>query len=386
VSAPQLVVHIGRGKTGSSAIQAFFDRNRPTLAHERRILYPNLRGGAFDAGICPNHSRQVTEQPLGEAVERIVDAVRFAEQSGCRQVVLSSESPQPSYMDTVAAVRARTGVDVRVIGYVRRQDHLIESAWKQWGLRSTMRDIEAYVDHAIAVVQEGRRSLLGHDAVLDGWAKLFGAAAVTARPYEKGQLRGQDVVTDFLALLGVEDREGLVPPETALKANQGFRPEAMEFLQLCRSALGPLRSNRMLDLFAEALGEGNRKRPFESYRMLSPAWRLKVLEACEPINQRVARTYLGREDGRLFLEPWPRPDEPWSPAVLSEEDAVAMSLQLIVCLGRRTGALEAELQGLLGRLRQGGVRPGAAAPARPAQALEAEDEDDWTGLAGEEHT
>jgi len=349
---PELVVHIGKPKTGSSAIQSFLDRNRRELASRRGILYPNLKAEPFDEGSCLNHSSFIVKFAAADTAERVVRAIEFARSRGCSMVLLSSESNNVRYCEIVSAVVKRTRVPVRVICYVRRQDHLLESAWKQWGLRMNLRDIEAYMHKELEALAQGRKSQFDH-AVLADWSEHVGAGAVIVRPYEKGQLRGEDVVTDFLSLIGIEGRQGFLDrDDNAMDSNKGFRPKAMEFLQLCRAAMGPLHDNRMLELFYDALGGGNQKLPFESYRLLSPALRLRILEACEPGNQRVAREYLGREDGRLFHEPWPRLDEPWNPVHLSPEDAASMLLQVVLSLGRRNTALESRVHGILERLRQ----------------------------------
>ncbi|HWR98368.1 MAG TPA: hypothetical protein VN317_08090 [Candidatus Methanoperedens sp.] len=357
-----LIFHIGRPKTGSSAIQAFLDVNRAALAREHRILYPNLGAGALDEGEALNHSALIVHAAIGHAAERIAEAYRFAQRTGCEQLVISSESPHPRYVEIVAQVRRQLSAPVRVICYLRRQDHMVESYWKQWGIKSAAPDVATYVERMLQRLARGEPCELDYRHPLSLWARCVGAGALVVRSYEKSQLREKDVVADFLALIGVADRAGLrLPEENARTANRGFSPEAMAFLDLCRGSLGPLHDHRMFELFDEAFGEGGRKRPFESYRLLSPGLRLRILAACEPSNAEVAREFCGRADGRLFLEPWPRPDEPWAPVRLSPEDAGSMLFQVLVCQGRKLAQLKLGVKKVRARLEA----LAAAGAARP---------------------
>jgi hypothetical protein len=50
-------------------------------------------------------------------------------------------------------------------------------------------------------------------------------------------------------------------------------------------------------------------RPFFSRFAIPAKCRIEILRRCEESNRKVAKELLGREDGVLFREPWPRPDE-----------------------------------------------------------------------------
>jgi hypothetical protein len=47
--------HIGQLKTGTSAIQSFFNYNREKLSKDYKLLYPNFEDSNFDKGIYHNH-------------------------------------------------------------------------------------------------------------------------------------------------------------------------------------------------------------------------------------------------------------------------------------------------------------------------------------------
>jgi hypothetical protein len=63
----------------------------------------------------------------------------------------------------------------------------------------------------------------------------------------------------------------------------------------------------------QLLDDDVRKKPFETYGILSPEDRIKLLNRYEESNQKLAREYLNRSDGRLFNEPWPNANDAWVP-------------------------------------------------------------------------
>ena len=83
-------------------------------------------------------------------------------------------------------------------------------------------------------------------------------------------------------------------------------------LRMYNSAFGESCSPVKMIEFLESQGEDE----FFSSDLFSqftlPAERrLEILQRCEESNRRVATEFLGREDGVLFREPWPVPDEPY---------------------------------------------------------------------------
>jgi len=65
---------------------------------------------------------------------------------------------------------------------------------------------------------------------------------------------------------------------------------------------------------------------------------------CEAFNARVAREFLGREDGVLFREPWPTSDEPYAPhSGLTTEKLVTILLHILLRLHQRMERLECAL-------------------------------------------
>ncbi len=329
------IVHPGLGKTGSSAIQGVLNYHRERLLREEGLLYPNLDGSSFEEGDCHNHSRFLL-RPVEEQVERLLACLDFAEARGLRGVVFSSETDTPRYREVVGRVMAARRGRVRgeVVVYVRRQDHLLEATWKEWGQLDAARDFEEFLNRHFPVCPGGGRVIAPGSRVnvrqrVEAWEREVGREAIRLRVYERGQLRGGDVVVDFLDGLGVRDPEGFGPaPESRKTRNVGFRPAALEWMRLVCGGAGTVRVNRIKELLYNALDEGGKKKPFEAYPYLSPAVRREILEGVEADNRHLARRFLCREDGVLFREPWPREEATWSPPVVEEAELCELAFRM----------------------------------------------------------
>jgi hypothetical protein len=113
---------------------------------------------------------------------------------------------------------------------------------------------------------------------------------------------------------------------SSLSAGQFFlNRDALEFNRLVNTVFN---AQNAPYIFSGLLTQYSLKKQPEkniSYRkhdLFPPSKCLEILTDCEKVNSKIAREYLNREDGRLFFEPLPDPDEPWVPYPgLSKENA-----------------------------------------------------------------
>lgn len=306
----KVYIHIGAGKTGSSAIQSFLNYNREKLVKEYSILYPNLNSSHFDRGIgqishCPIFSNHSPSE-MSDLINNVID---FSNKKNIKNIVLSCECllHVPKNAEFLyKGVENNEKDNCVIIAYMRRQDHWLESAWKQWGVKSDKyENIEAYI--------KGKTITWLDD--LNKWAEVFGKENIIVHPYEKEQLPSNGLISDFLQIIGVNYNEHrwIMPPKNNLNVNFGFNPDIIEIFRLNRGFYKNIHDHRLLNFFSEYLGDEFKKLPFEKYSLLSPNQRLEILQRYEPMNKLIASEYMQRIDGRLFLEPWPNPNEPWEP-------------------------------------------------------------------------
>jgi hypothetical protein len=298
-----LYLHIGAGKTGTSSIQNFLAVNSPELWNSCSCLYPNMGGEKFLAGGFINHQKFFTTTDVTTQIKKIQEAVKYCQKNNKEKLVFSAEAlfeskDGPSLAEKLVRI---PGINLKIIVYLRRQDHWLESAWKQWGYKSEkFRDIADYIQ---------KRDCNWHTK-LQLWEHGAGKASIIVRCYEMEQLP-QGLIPDFLRLIGINyNSHSWVEQKDLFK---GFNRDVMEILFLNKKYCHGEADVRLQMFFENYLDEYYQKESFKPYSFLSPKERISILERYEKSNQIIAREYLGRVDGRLFYAPLPDPDEPWTP-------------------------------------------------------------------------
>ena len=126
------------------------------------------------------------------------------------------------------------------------------------------------------------------------------------------------------------------------RQNKTFNMELHEMFRLYNSVFEePIFPEEMNNFFYTFADDEFFERPFFSRFELPAKRRIEILELCEEFNAKVAREFLGRNDGILFREPWPAPDGPWpSNEGLTTEKLVPILMQILLHQHRRIASLE----------------------------------------------
>lgn len=322
--------HMGIGKTGTSAIQAFLDINRKMLVKEQHCLYPNVvairpnLGQQFNHGILfnPNDPHFKSDE---DRISKLLQVINFARRKKISTIVFSFEAIF-DWLDHYQTIFERIGsledVSIKGIVYFRRQDHYFSSVWKQWGIKSDYKNIEEFIqkNDPSHWYQNARK--------FESWA---GPGSLIIKAYEKQQLPG-GLIPDFLRTIGADPdaAEWKTPQASNRNVNPGFSRDVLEYLHLTKDLAEGVHDNTLFDLVFESLGKNYQKLPFEKYDFLSPSQQIEILDKYAEMNRKIAVEFLGREDGRLFLEPYPDPNEPWTPYPGLSVEALAQILTGVI--------------------------------------------------------
>ena len=140
---PPLYVHIGHGKTASTTLQRALQINADTirshglLVSDKRLNFP--QDGPINGHPVIMLEEMIWRLPPEESERRLKTYLEplyaAINERGFRGAVISSENlynePAPRFFCSVSQ-----DFDLRVLYLVRRQDEWLESAWKQWGMKS----------------------------------------------------------------------------------------------------------------------------------------------------------------------------------------------------------------------------------------------------------
>jgi len=320
--------HIGQSKTGTSAIQAFFNYNREILSKDQKILYPNFEDINFGKGIYHNHgelfTKAISANDFDFALNKFASCQAYCTENDISKVVISWEGFQiPQWIVLIDQIQKKLNCEVKIILYLRRQDLLYESSWKQWGHKNiNCQTIQEYIasrdkDH----LKDIRK-----------WLEYFTPEQFIVRTYEKSCI-GDDVVTDFLKIVGINSKTGFIePPDNNLNVNAGLKPEVVEMLRLCNYLVNNRNDHRLLNMMYSSLSERYKKRnPFENYGFLTHDERKAIIARFDQSNREIAKIFFGESRENLFLDPLEiSGDEPDYFTGLTLEKTVPVFMELML--------------------------------------------------------
>ncbi len=303
-----LTLHIGSGKTGTSSIQHFMNRNRDRLA-ELGHLYPESPGrtrharlGLFikpDAllGNTPSWRRQGFASPDDFRKSFQDKLIAEINASGLSRVLLSDEALYGSPNDALRQLRSFTdGIAerVRVVVYLRRQDDHLISRYQQVVKIGDLRRLGEWAQQDFGQTYDYR-------AKLGTWQRLVEPTELVVRRFERDSFVDGSLFQDFLDTVGIAARADEL--EHVSNRNESLDANAVEFLRL-------LNVYRVQNEGAEPRHIDNRKLVTRlSEASTGPTLTLPddvldhYMTRWEESNRAVARDFLGDESGRLFRTP-----------------------------------------------------------------------------------
>lgn len=329
MSSPTIYLHIGMNKTGTTAIQHYFSSNRESFL-DKGLLYPKTgmsRDGAhhdLSRSLGFYHGAKDVSVDDIKAQQKIMKGLLSElQQSTANTVIFSSEMlvlPRP--VDKVKEFFSK--YNVKIVVYLRRHDSWWESLYNQavktvalppWG-----RGFNSYLRY-----QYTKNKQLGnYRLLLERWAKVFGQENIIVRPYEKQQNK-PNLVTDLLESIGFGDlgNDIITSPK---RANESLSFQSLSLMEIYQNSdvSEDVRSRLVRHAQSLVIDE-----PRAS--ILSPEMRRKLVDNNDKQYQFIARKYLGRKNGKLFLDPLPEPDDVWerprqpTPVFIVEETVKALS-------------------------------------------------------------
>ena len=288
---PELILHIGMGKTGTTALQEAFWANRGAL-QAAGILYPTI--GAVSAAhhlITPFVPKALAGN--GWTFLAPQDWAPKLAASGAKRILMSSELIAWSAPDVAASFCAALTpyFDLKICLYLRRQDNIIMAGYNQQiKAGNQVNPIAKVLDRLIATFDFA--------TTIQTWERAAGAQNLIVRPYERSQFPDGDLIADFLTgVLGIAVPDGFQPLPAA-NSNPRFSHVALEYKRLinCVSADAATSGEYTpaLMAFSQLHDEASRAVFFEQ-GLLSPQDRARILEHFAAQNAEIAQKFLGRD-------------------------------------------------------------------------------------------
>jgi hypothetical protein len=310
----ELYIHVGTHKTGTTALQHFFSLNREVL-RKKGIEYPNDVGGEAGQHRLGWSFQKERGRPCRLAPSDMGSSEKewaLAIACGSHKILISSETLCKCNSDNIRLIKKYTsGYQVKIIIYFRRQDTMANSMFNQI-IKASDRKVKDYNQFIYK---------MNYLDFLKEFAEVFGKESIIVRPYEKQQFYNGTIFADFLFYaLRMELTDEFEIPKESL--NSRLHRVVLEYKRLVNFL--PMTPQQIFDTLYPLLEISCRYYQEEKadYPLLSPLRQLEVIHQYDVINQQVAREYLGRENGKLFYDPLPQPEDDWQPCErLDETDA-----------------------------------------------------------------
>lgn len=303
-----LVLHIGMGKTGTSSIQVFLNRNRDTLA-ALGYLYPRSPGlkrhtrlGLFirpddDLLRHRNWPRQNAADPVAFRKSFRRRLFKEIDSSGLSHVVLSDEG---LYIASDPALRRlrrftdRIARNVRILVYLRRQDDQLISRYQQEVKVGEVQRLDQWARRGFERIYDYRARLRTH-------ARLLEPTQLVVRRFETPSFVDGSLYQDFLDAAGIAARA--MDLEQVAIRNVSLDAESVECLRLLNlyrveheGAIPRMIDNREL---TSKLVHGSTGPSLT----MPNSFLDEFMDGWKASNSAVARDFLGMTEGPLFQLP-----------------------------------------------------------------------------------
>ncbi len=310
---PTLYLHIGMPKTGTSYIQKFLRTNASVLKTKNYVFpfFPRIqnflpqRNARFLVHVFRDEKGKVDSKTKQEVWDNNFEYISklFDEYDN---MILSEESiwsikkSNDKFWKKLKNELDSRGIDCKVVAYLRRQDLFEQSHWAQKVQEYETCSFKEYING----VSTDR---LDYYTRLNDIAKFMGKENIIVRVYEKQQWGGtqKNLISDFFHTVGLELTDEFILPEKSV-INISLTGKYLAFKRYMNRYSERQTKQYKKDCLYMALGElAYRNASNTNYSknvFLSQEETLEYLEQFKEGNEKVAREYLGREDGVLFKD------------------------------------------------------------------------------------
>lgn len=286
-------LHIGIGKTGSTAIQHALFYNADKLL-EYGWVYPDLhkkcnitRANGVVRDINGNvffKRSNIIDESRWDIIWECIN--RFAQEYN---VLISAESIRADFIR-----RAKQKCDnLKIIVYLRRQDLWIESMWAQAVKAACVTDsLEEYY--------RSKSNQCHYYEMISDIADIVGKDNIIIRIYEKEQLHKQNLLCDFAYAIGLPENI-ILDSDTSKCQNPSLIGYQIELKRLMNEVFLENNTNAnwqycnaLLDLKIDDIDN--------NFSFMSDELRNEITNEYQEMNKRIAIEFLDRDDGILFYD------------------------------------------------------------------------------------
>ncbi|WP_322527566.1 hypothetical protein R5R73_11435 [Salinicola sp. LHM] len=299
---PSVVIHFGSTKTGSTYIQHYLEKNRAELLRNG-IWYPEV--GLFWQLERPHkqagHVRFTSEansKNKEKKLRRHINAGLTLAGGKIHTIILSSEA----YFLNRKSVNIPDlfpGSDIKLIGYLRRQDDWANSQYAEFVAGGAVGKVDVDIDSWLELRTTQER--LNYFSYLELWASKIGRENIIAKIYDRGRFLKGDIVYDFCNAIGIGEYANLPRPVSKQYNDFPFNAAHVKGVRYFNSLPWSTSSNYLsfIERVSQAIDAHNNKNGYKPQKvdLLSKEKKSEILSTCRDDNLKLDQIYFECESG-----------------------------------------------------------------------------------------
>ncbi len=303
--AHKLIIHMGMHKTGTTSLQYFLSDNKDLL-NQNGYCYPDFLSNCGLKCVYNDDDQKKNGVVFfdengnidyeGERWKKSWEYIKSCLKK--YDVIISAEDFFTEYVDEKlwSHILLENQVNNEIIIYLRRQDIWIEKWWAfliKSGLRYSG-NLEDFVEDTIATDR------LYYHKYISKIESIMGKGNVVVKCYEKEQLVGENIVSDFLEYLHIQTTNEIESQLYKYRNNESLINESVEFMRLVNTARLDVDNDVRWRILENIFIQQKNSKYENSYMSLE--LRQKILDVYSEENKRIASEYLKRYDNKLFYD------------------------------------------------------------------------------------
>ena len=318
-SSPHVILHIGTEKTGSTAIQNYLAANKELFLSNgiaplgEFILKDTFNNLALTLAAKENagddigqYRRDSFQEFRCRVRQEIISVTEDLARSDGSTVICSSEhlSSRLIEREDVESLRELfpANCSFGVVVYLRRQDQLLLGMQAE-GIKAGASSLRVPRADELDPGRPYGIRYFDYEKLLEPWEYVFGRDAITVRVYDTNDLQFGDVISDFVATIGLS-ASMIAGGRESDEPNSRLSPESLWFLAQINPHISANARARICNLLV-------RDDPFPRGSLLRLSELAEFYGNFADSNARVAMKYLGRktlfDEGKMELREYTSP-------------------------------------------------------------------------------
>lgn len=290
-----LFLHLGANKTGSTAIQEFLRINASNLAKKGFHIAPAdlTKGGVITGQQAPYLERLIANPAGGpEEMRTRIEALMDTIPDGSTLILSAENLSNPGNRSPQLFGALSVKYQARALVYIRRPDDFLLSSWRQWYCKISD-DFWAWI-----IGWVGRRC--DWRMIIQGWEEVIPRKRMIVKVYDRARLHNRDVISDFLRILGIEDK-GFERPQGNI--NPSYSEAVQDFVKGNRLLFRNMHDDETFRMIDALTGTRFHRNSRESE--ITHEQRIALLQRYDEANNWVRANYFPEHQGPLFNPPKP---------------------------------------------------------------------------------